>query len=69
MITYIALLRAINVGGHRRVAMPKLRDFVRASASPMRKRCFAACPVAPESDGRWTKMVVSSHPPWYLAFE
>jgi uncharacterized protein (DUF1697 family) len=28
MITYIALLRGINVGGNRKVAMPELRDLV-----------------------------------------
>ncbi|MEX1253431.1 MAG: DUF1697 domain-containing protein [Dehalococcoidia bacterium] len=28
MTTYIALLRGINVGGHRKVAMSDLRDFV-----------------------------------------
>ncbi len=28
MTTYIALLRGINVGGHKKVAMPALRDFV-----------------------------------------
>jgi uncharacterized protein (DUF1697 family) len=30
MTTYIAVLRGINVGGHRKVAMPELRDFVAA---------------------------------------
>jgi uncharacterized protein (DUF1697 family) len=30
MITYIALLRGINVGGHKKVAMSELRDFATA---------------------------------------
>ena len=28
MTTYIALLRAINVGGHQKVAMTQLREFL-----------------------------------------
>jgi Protein of unknown function (DUF1697) len=69
MITYIALLRAINVGGHRRVAMPKLRDFVSSLGFTNAQTLLRRVSSCPRERRPVEKMVVSSHPPWYLAFE
>jgi Protein of unknown function (DUF1697) len=39
MMTFIALLRAINLGNHRSLAMSALRDFIAISRSPMPEHC------------------------------